>query len=116
MACLTGVKIDKVISSTFVIGSVLAAIGGLLIGCYMRQIDFFIGFLAGMKAFTAAVLGGIGSIPGAVIGAMILGFAESFAAGYISSDYEDVVAFVLLIIILTVRPKGIMGTATTQKV
>jgi branched-chain amino acid transport system permease protein len=116
MARLAGVKIDKVISSTFIIGSVLAAIGGLLIGCHMRQIDFFIGFLAGMKAFTAAVLGGIGSVPGAVIGALILGFAESFAAGYISSAYEDVVAFVLLILILTVKPTGIMGAATVQKV
>jgi branched-chain amino acid transport system permease protein len=116
MARLAGVNVDKVISPTFVIGSVLAAIGGLLIGCYMRQIDFYIGFLAGIKAFTAAVLGGFGSIPGAVIGALILGFAESFAAGYISSSYEDAVAFFLLIAILTVRPKGIMGAAAAQKV
>jgi len=116
MARLSGVNIDRVISSTFVIGSALAAVGGLLIGCYMRQINFYIGFLAGMKAFTAAVLGGIGSIPGAVLGAMVLGFAESFAAGYISSDYEDAVAFVLLIVILIVRPGGLMGEAQTQKV
>ena len=116
MARLTGVNIDRVISSTFVIGSALAAVGGLLIGCYTQQVDFYIGFLAGMKAFTAAVLGGIGSIPGAVLGAMVLGFAESFAAGYISSDYEDVVAFVLLIVILIVRPGGLLGTVQTQKV
>jgi len=116
MARLTGVNIDRVISTTFVLGSSLAAVGGLLIGCYMQQIDFYIGFLAGMKAFTAAVLGGIGSIPGAVLGAMVLGFAESFAAGYISSDYEDVVAFVLLILILIVRPGGLMGETQTQKV
>ena len=116
MARLTGVNIDRVISMTFVLGSSLAAMGGLLIGCYMQQIDFYIGFLAGMKAFTAAVLGGIGSIPGAVLGALVLGFAESFAAGYISSDYEDVVAFVLLILILIVRPGGIMGETQTQKV
>ncbi len=116
MARLTGVNIDRVISSTFVIGSSLAAVGGLLIGCYMQQIDFYIGFLAGMKAFTAAVLGGIGSIPGAVLGALVLGFAESFAAGYLSSDYEDVVAFVLLVLILIVRPGGIMGESQTQKV
>jgi len=116
MARLSGVNIDRVISSTFVIGSGLAAVGGLLIGCYMRQINFYIGFLAGMKAFTAAVLGGIGSIPGAVLGAMVLGFAESFAAGYISSDYEDAVAFVLLIVILIARPGGLMGAAQTQKV
>jgi len=116
MARLSGVNIDRVISSTFVIGSALAAVGGLLIGCYMRQINFYIGFLAGMKAFTAAVLGGIGSIQGAVLGGLVLGFAESFAAGYFSSDYEDAVAFILLILILTFRPGGIMGEAQTQKV
>ena len=116
MARLTGVNIDRVISTTFVIGSSLAAVGGLLIGCYMQQGDFYIGFLAGMKAFTAAVLGGIGSIPGAVLGALVLGFAESFAAGYLSSDYEDVVAFVLLIVILIVRPGGLLGSSQTQKV
>ncbi|MDR3155431.1 MAG: branched-chain amino acid ABC transporter permease LivH [Deltaproteobacteria bacterium] len=116
MARLSGVNIDRVISATFVIGSMLAAVGGLLIGNYAHQTDFFTGFLAGMKAFTAAVLGGIGSIPGAVAGALILGFSESLAAGYISSDYEDVVAFVLLIAILTLRPEGIMGSATAQKV
>ena len=116
MARLSGVNIDRIISSTFVIGSALAAVGGLLIGCYMRQIDFYIGFLAGMKAFTAAVLGGIGSIPGAVLGALVLGFAESFTAGLFASDYEDAVAFVLLILILIVRPGGLMGAAQAQKV
>ncbi|MDR1309928.1 MAG: branched-chain amino acid ABC transporter permease LivH [Deltaproteobacteria bacterium] len=116
MARLAGVNIDKVISATFVIGSILAALGGVLIGCSMRQISFYIGFIAGMKAFTAAVLGGIGSIPGAVVGALILGFAESFAAGYVSSSYKDVVAFIILIIILIFRPEGIMGQAQTQKV
>ncbi|MDR1677966.1 MAG: branched-chain amino acid ABC transporter permease LivH [Deltaproteobacteria bacterium] len=116
MARLTGVNIDRVISATFIIGSVLAALGGVLIGCSMRQISFYMGFVAGMKAFTAAVLGGIGSIPGAVVGALILGFAESFAAGYISSSYKDVVAFIILIIILIFRPEGIMGQAQTQKV
>ncbi|MDR1921813.1 MAG: branched-chain amino acid ABC transporter permease LivH [Candidatus Adiutrix sp.] len=116
MAMLSGVNINRIISTTFVIGSSLAAVGGLLIGCYMRQIDFYIGFLAGLKAFTAAVLGGIGSIPGAVLGAMVLGFAESFAAGYISSDYEDVVAFALLILILSVRPGGLLGSSQQQKV
>jgi branched-chain amino acid transport system permease protein len=116
MARLSGVNLDRVISTTFVIGSVLAALGGLLIGCSMRQIDFYIGFLAGMKAFTAAVLGGIGSIPGAVMGALILGFAESFAAGYISSSYKDMVAFIILILILTFRPGGLMGVTQAQKV
>ena len=116
MARLTGVNIDRVISTTFIIGSALAAVGGLLIGCYMGQIDSYIGFLAGLKAFTAAVLGGIGSIPGAVLGAMVLGLAESFAAGYISSDYEDVVAFALLIVILIIRPGGLLGRSQMQKV
>ncbi|MDR2199357.1 MAG: branched-chain amino acid ABC transporter permease LivH [Deltaproteobacteria bacterium] len=116
MARLSGVDTDKIISFTFITGSVLAAVGGVLIGCGMRQIDFYIGFLAGMKAFTAAVLGGIGSVPGAVIGALILGFAESFAAGYISSSYEDVVAFAFLILILIFKPDGVMGAATTHKV
>jgi branched-chain amino acid transport system permease protein len=116
MARLSGVKIDKVISRTFIIGSVLAALGGLLIGCSMQQIDSNIGFLAGIKAFTAAVLGGIGSIPGAVLGALVLGFAESFTAGYLASDFEDVVAFVLLTVILTFRPGGLVGRGTSQKV
>ena len=116
MAMLTGVSVNRVISTTFIIGSSLAAVGGVLIGCHMGQINATIGFLAGLKAFTAAVLGGIGSIPGAVLGAMVLGFAESFAAGYISSDYKDVIAFILLILILIVKPSGLLGKQQTQKV
>ena len=75
-----------------------------------------IGFLAGIKAFTAAVLGGIGSIPGAMLGGLVLGWTESFATGYVSSDYEDVFAFLLLVLILIFRPSGILGKAPTQKV
>jgi len=116
MARLVGVNVDRVISVTFVIGSVLAAIGGVLVASYIGQVNFYIGFLAGVKAFTAAVLGGIGSIPGAVIGALILGWTESFAAGYISSDYEDVFAFGLLVLILILRPSGILGKSRKQKV
>ena len=104
MAVLVGVNVDRVISATFIIGSALAAIGGLLIASHIGQINFYIGFLAGIKAFTAAVLGGIGSIPGAVLGSLVLGLTESFATGYISSDYEDVFAFSLLVLILIFKP------------
>lgn len=116
MAMLVGVNIDRVISITFIIGSSLAAIGGVLIASHIGQINFYIGFIAGIKAFTAAVLGGIGSIPGAVLGSFILGWTESFATGYISSDYEDVFAFSLLVLILIFRPAGILGRSETRKV
>ena len=116
MAMLVGVNVNRVISTTFVIGSALAAVGGILIASHIGMINFYIGFIAGIKAFTAAVLGGIGSIPGAVLGGMVLGWTESFATGYVSSDYEDVFAFALLVIILIFRPAGILGRSTTQKV
>jgi branched-chain amino acid transport system permease protein len=116
MALLIGIDVDKVISVTFIIGSALAALGGVLIANHIGQLNFYIGFIAGIKAFTAAVLGGIGSIPGAVLGALILGWTESFATGYISSDYEDVFAFALLVLILIFRPAGILGRSETKKV
>ncbi len=116
MAMLTGINVDRVISMTFIIGSTLAAVGGMLIASHIGQINFFIGFIAGIKAFTAAVLGGIGSIPGAVLGGFVLGLTESFATGYVSSDYEDVFAFSLLVLILIFKPSGILGRAETQKV
>ena len=116
MAMLVGIDVNRVISTTFVIGSALAALGGVLIASHIGQINFFIGFIAGIKAFTAAVLGGIGSIPGAALGGMVLGLTESFATGYVSSDYEDVFAFLLLVLILIFRPAGLLGRATAQKV
>ncbi len=116
MAQLVGININNVISVTFVIGSALAALGGLLIASHVGQINFFIGFIAGIKAFTAAVLGGIGSIPGAVLGSFILGLTEAFATGYVSSDYEDVFAFSLLVLILIFRPAGILGKTSIEKV
>ena len=116
MAMLVGVNVNRVISITFVIGSALAALGGVLIASHVGQINFYIGFVAGIKAFTAAVLGGIGSIPGAVLGALVLGLTESFATGYISSDYEDVFAFGLLVLILIFKPAGILGRVTARKV
>lgn len=116
MAMLVGINVNRIISFTFIIGSATAAIGGVLIASHIGMINFYIGFIAGIKAFTAAVLGGIGSIPGAVLGSFVLGWTESFATGYVSSDYEDVFAFVLLVLILIFRPEGILGRSTTQKV
>jgi branched-chain amino acid transport system permease protein len=116
MAQLVGVDVNQVISVTFIIGSALAAIGGVLICSYMGQINYYIGFIAGIKAFVAAVLGGIGSIPGAVLGSFVLGWTESLGTGYISSDYEDAFAFVILIVILLIKPDGILGRTQRQKV
>lgn len=116
MATLVGINVNNVISVTFIVGSGLAALGGLLIASHIGQINFYIGFIAGIKAFTAAVLGGIGSIPGAVLGSFVLGLTESFATGYVSSDYEDVFAFSLLVLILIFKPSGLLGKATNQKV
>ncbi len=116
MAMLVGVDVDRIISFTFIIGSATAALGGVLIASHIGQINFYIGFLAGIKAFVAAVLGGIGSIPGAVVGSLVLGWTESFFTGYVSSDYEDVFAFLFLVFILIFRPQGIMGRAETEKV
>ncbi len=116
MAMLVGVDINKVISMTFIIGSATAALGGVLIASHIGQINFYVGFIAGIKAFVAAVLGGIGSIPGAVLGSLVLGWTESFFTGYISSDYEDVFAFVFLVLILIFKPSGILGRSDSQKV
>ncbi|MES0349577.1 MAG: branched-chain amino acid ABC transporter permease LivH [Desulfobacteria bacterium] len=116
MAMLVGIDVDRVISVTFIIGSATAALGGVLIASHIGQINFYIGFIAGIKAFVAAVLGGIGSIPGAVLGSLVLGWTESFFTGYVSSDYEDVFAFVFLVCILIFRPAGILGRSESEKV
>ena len=116
MALLVGININQVIAVTFLIGSAMAAVGGVLISSHVGQINFYIGFLAGIKAFVAAVLGGIGSIPGAVLGSFVLGLTESYGAGYISSDYEDVFAFIILVLILIFRPAGILGRAQKEKI
>ena len=116
MALLLGINADRIISLTFIVGSALAALGGVLIASHMGQVNFGIGFLAGLKAFTAAVLGGIGSIPGAMVGGLVLGIAESMTTGYLSGNYEDALAFALLILILIFRPDGILGKAKVQKV
>jgi branched-chain amino acid transport system permease protein len=116
MAMLVGVDVNKVISMTFILGSATAALGGVLIASHIGMINFYIGFIAGIKAFVAAVLGGIGSMPGAVLGSLVLGWTESFFTGYISSDYEDVFAFLFLVLILIFRPAGILGKADADKV
>ena len=116
MAMLVGIDVDRVISVTFLVGSATAALGGVLIASHIGQINFYVGFIAGIKAFVAAVLGGIGSIPGAVLGSLVLGWTESFFTGYVSSDYEDVFAFVFLVCILIFRPAGILGRSESEKV
>ena len=116
MAMLVGIDVDRVISVTFLIGSATAALGGVLIASHIGQINFYVGFIAGIKAFVAAVLGGIGSIPGAVLGSLVLGWTESFFTGYVSSDYEDVFAFLFLVFILIFRPAGILGRSESEKV
>lgn len=116
MSMLVGVDVNRVISFTFIIGSSIAALGGVLVASHIGQVNFYVGFIAGIKAFVAAVLGGIGSMPGAVLGSLVLGWTESFFTGYISSDYEDVFAFVFLVLILIFRPAGILGRSETDKV
>jgi branched-chain amino acid transport system permease protein len=116
MSMLVGINVNRVISVTFIVGSATAAIGGVLIASHVGMINFYIGFIAGIKAFVAAVLGGIGSIPGAVLGSFVLGWTESFATGYVSSDYEDVFAFLFLVLILIFRPAGILGRSEKHKV
>jgi branched-chain amino acid transport system permease protein len=116
MASLLGIDTNRVISFTFVLGAMLAAVGGVLIALAVGKLNPFIGFIAGIKAFTAAVLGGIGSIPGAMLGGVLLGVAETLAAAYISSEYKDIVAFVVLVLVLLVRPSGLLGKPEVEKV
>ncbi|ARP81506.1 branched-chain amino acid ABC transporter permease LivH [Bordetella genomosp. 8] len=116
MANLLGIDTNRVISFTFVLGAVLAAVGGVLIALTIGKLNPFIGFIVGIKAFTAAVLGGIGSIPGAMLGGVLLGLVETFAAAYISSQYKDIIAFLLLVLILLFRPTGLLGKPEVEKV
>jgi branched-chain amino acid transport system permease protein len=116
MAQLIGININQIISITFLIGSATAALGGVMISSEIGQLNYYIGFLAGIKAFVAAVLGGIGSIPGAVLGSLVLGLTESLGSGYISSDYEDAFAFIFLVIILIFKPEGLLGRKENKKV
>jgi branched-chain amino acid transport system permease protein len=116
MAALLGVNVDRTISLTFVLGAALAAVAGMLFLMYYGVVDFFIGFLAGIKAFTAAVLGGIGSLPGAMLGGLLIGLIEVFWAGYFSSEYKDVAAFAILVLVLIFRPSGLLGKPEIEKV
>jgi len=115
-AAMMGVDVDRVIVATFFVGSALAGAAGVLTGIVFTRVWHFMGFNAGLKGFTAAVVGGIGNIPGAMLGGFLLGLAESFAVGFISSTYKDVIAFVVLVIVLLVRPRGLLGARIAQKV
>jgi branched-chain amino acid transport system permease protein len=116
MASLLGVDVDRTIALTFVMGAGLAAVAGLVWLMYYGVIDFFVGFMAGIKAFTAAVLGGIGSVPGAMLGGILIGLIDTFWAGYFSSDYKDVATFAILVLVLIFRPTGLLGKSDVEKV
>ncbi len=116
MAALLGINVDRTISLTFVSGAALAAVAGLMFVLYYGVIDFYIGFLAGIKAFTAAVLGGIGSLPGAMLGGLLIGLIETFWSAYFTVEYKDVAAFVILVLVLIFRPTGLLGKPEIEKV
>ncbi|MCK5931480.1 amino acid/amide ABC transporter membrane protein 1, HAAT family [Fulvimarina manganoxydans] len=116
MASLLGVNVDRTISLTFVMGAGLAAVAGTMYLLYYGVIDFYIGFIAGVKAFTAAVLGGIGSLPGAMLGGLAIGLIETFWSGYFSVEYKDVAAFSILAIVLIFLPSGLLGRPEVEKV
>ena len=116
MAALLGVDVDRTISMTFVIGAALAAVAGMMYLLYYGLVDFFMGFIAGIKAFTAAVLGGIGSLPGAMLGGLAIGLIETFWSAYFSVEYKDVAAFSILIIVLIFMPTGLLGRPEVEKV
>ncbi len=113
---LMGINVDRAIALTFIIGPALGAAGGVMVGLYYRQLIFTMGWNYGLKAFTAAILGGIGSIPGAVLGGIILGVLESLAAGYVASCWKDAIAFFILILILLIKPMGILGEKVVEKI
>lgn len=116
MAALLGVNVDRTISMTFVIGASLAAVAGMMYLLYYGLVDFFMGFVAGIKAFTAAVLGGIGSLPGAMLGGLAIGLIETFWSAYFSIQYKDVAAFSILIVVLIFMPTGLLGRPEIEKV
>jgi branched-chain amino acid transport system permease protein len=116
MAALSGVDVDRTISLTFVLGAALAAVAGLLYLLYYGVIDFYIGFIVGIKAFTAAVFGGIGSLPGAMLGGLVIGLIETFWSAYFSIEYKDVAAFAMLAVVLIFFPSGLLGRPEVEKV
>jgi branched-chain amino acid transport system permease protein len=116
MAALVGINVDRTISTTFVLGAALAAVAGFMVTLYYGVVDFFMGFMAGMKAFAAAVLGGIGSLPGAMVGGVLIGMIESFWGGYVNAEYKDVAVFGVLMLVLLIRPNGLFGRPEIEKV
>lgn len=116
MAAILGINTDRVISLVFMIGAAMAGLDGVLVTMNYGTFDFYIGFIIGIKAFTAAVLGGIGSLPGAMLGGLLLGVAEAQFAGLVNSDYKDVFSFALLVAILIFRPQGLLGRPVVAKV
>ncbi|MFY7928439.1 MAG: ABC transporter permease subunit, partial [Oligoflexus sp.] len=116
MAQILGIHTDRVIASVFAMGAAMEAVAGVLITLNYGSFDFFVGFVTGIKAFTAAVLGGIGSLPGAMLGGLLLGLSESLFSGFVNSDYKDVFAFGLLVAILIFRPSGLLGRPVVEKV
>ena len=116
MAALVGIDVDRTIALTFVLGAALASVAGLMFLLNYGVIDFYIGFLAGIKAFTAAVLGGIGSVPGAMLGGLLIGLIEAFWSAYFSVEYKDVASFAILILVLIFRPTGLLGRPDVEKV
>ncbi len=115
MCRLLGIPVDRVIAVTFIIGSALAAFGGMLFGLYYNTINFHDGYLTGLKAFTAAVLGGIGNLPGAMVGGLVLGLLEGLGAGYLSAQWKNVFAFVALVILLLFKPTGLFGERVAER-
>jgi branched-chain amino acid transport system permease protein len=113
---MLGLNVNFVITATFFLGSALAGVAGIMGGLLFNQVTSTIGFIAGLKAFTAAVVGGIGSIPGAMLGGLVIGVAESFVTGYISSTYSNLIVFGILIVVMLIRPSGLLGRAQLQKV
>ena len=116
MASLLGVNVDLTISQTFIMGAALAAVAGMMVTLYWGVNDFFMGFIAGIKAFTAAVLGGVGSLPGAMLGGVLIGLIEAFWSAYFSAEYKDVAAFSILVLVLIFRPTGLLGRPEVEKV
>ena len=114
-ASLVGIDVNRVIAAAFLIGSALAGAGGVMFGMYYNTVNFHDGYLAGLKAFTAAVLGGIGNIPGAMVGGILTGILEGLGAGYLSSEWKNVFAFFILIVILLFRPSGLLGSRVVKK-
>jgi branched-chain amino acid transport system permease protein len=116
MTALLGINVDRTISFTFMLGAMLAAVAGVLVTVYYGVVDFYIGFVVGIKAFTAAVLGGIGSLPGAMLGGVLIGLIEAFWVAYLSPEYKDVATFSILIMVLMFRPSGLLGRPEVEKV